>query len=164
MSKKRNQRRQEPVLDTDSIKEVLPDPNGGPDEGKRAEVVLGIDSIKEVVFDDEPEEAPDLTEQPTLPPEGLSKEEEMIVSEIMGIKSMVAAPPQRKKYHGDELGQADRTVFKPTDPTAHHDLEILLGDETVYVVEFRQGRAMVPQRVAEYIRANLPRGRLVVAD
>ncbi|MEA3226939.1 MAG: hypothetical protein U9Q07_13390 [Planctomycetota bacterium] len=99
------------------------------------------------------------------PPEKLIEEEEMIVSEIMDVKSIVVSMPlPRKMFRGNELGPADRIVHKPRDPGANHNIEITLNDETIYVAQFRNGKARIPQKVAEHIRATFPPGRLVVAD
>jgi len=159
--------RKKPVMDTNSIKEVKADQGVGPDEGKRPDGVMSTESIKEVSFEAEPveEEVIDPVEVQPLLMQGLTEEEEMIVSEIMGVKSIaVSIAPQRRKLRGDDLGPAERIGYKPRDPGANHDIEITLNDETVYVAQFRNGKAKIPQKVAEHIRATFPPGRLVVAN
>lgn len=75
------------------------------------------------------------------------------VAEVTGIPQ---PPKQPNVYRGSELGEQTRNVVDVRDPRPHKLKNITLYDGNVYEVEFINGRAKVPQHVADYIQKENP--------
>lgn len=75
------------------------------------------------------------------------------VAEVTGIPQ---SPRQPNVYRGAELGEQTRNVVDVRDPRPHKLKNITLYDGNVYEVEFINGRAKVPQHVADYIQRENP--------
>lgn len=75
------------------------------------------------------------------------------VAEVTGIPQ---PPKQPNVYRGTELGEQTRNVVDVRDPRPHKLKNITLYDGNVYEVEFVNGRAKVPQHVADYIQRENP--------
>jgi len=137
MSKKRQTRRLSSVLTTESIQEGHQ--GDAPAVTTKPSDVLSSDSIVGL----EPEQCEELEPEDPLPQEeDLPPMLEMVCNE-------------RRKLRGKDLGEQSRKVYKRNDPDATHEVELLLPDGAVYVMEFCQGVAAVPQGVAEHIQCNL---------
>jgi len=128
---------------------------------ERPKPVFGIDSIKDV---DEmgKEIKADYKPKIIFP----TKEQVVAISKVhipVAVKQPLE-PPQKQKVHCSNLSSCTRKVYKVKDRgnPVPHTVEMALPDGKVYVVEFRNGEAMIPQNVAEYLQKNLSKTFMVI--
>lgn len=70
---------------------------------------------------------------------------------------------QPKHYSGNDIGACERTVYLENWLHARQTINVTFAPYEVYSVEFFDGRAQVPQRIADYIAAHNPGGCMVLS-
>ena len=75
----------------------------------------------------------------------------------------VREPVVRKKIYCSDL-DCGRSVYKVQGTLEPHNIEMVLPDGCVYVLEFVNKQAAVPQKVAEFIQGKFPRSLFAVVD
>lgn len=129
MAKKRTSRKQQPVLTS----EVLEERNVERPEGKNREA-------NPTVLTTEALDPPIVLVDPT-------DDERVPLVEI----------DARTKYRGSDLGEQRRTLYHRKDRTFSSNIEMLLDDGGIYVIEFSDGSARVPDVVVDRVRRDYHR-------
>lgn len=70
---------------------------------------------------------------------------------------------QSKHYSGADIGPCERTVYLENWLHSRQIINVTFAPHEVYSIEFFDGRAQVPQRIADYIAAHNPGGCMVLS-
>jgi len=145
-----------PVFSTASIAEIPQNKVEEPaveavGEAGESEPCEAEEEGAEVLVEPDEEEADLLEEDAT--------EEAVVEAEFTPVILIPHDAPTKKR--GGDLGKQTRVVVRPN-RGAIDNVDLPLHDGTIYVLEFRQGRADVPQVVADFIMREIPRKVMVV--